>query len=251
MKIQQLPIFNDNYAYLLIDEAAGVCAAVDPAEPAPVLAAIEKSGARLTHVLSTHHHFDHTAGNEAMLAAHPNAVVVGPAAEAQKIPGISVEVKEGDTVTVGNLKGRVLATPCHTSGHIAYLFGDALFCGDTLFVGGCGRFFEGSAAEMHHALNAIFAQLPPRTRVYCGHEYTVSNLRFALSVEPDNAALQEKMAWAQKRREADAFTVPSTIGEELTYNPFMRVHEPTIQAFTGESDPVKVMAALREAKNGF
>ena len=251
MRIVQIPILSDNYCHLVVDDATGRAAVIDPAEPSRVIPVIEKSGAKLTHILCTHHHWDHAGGNLEMLARFPEARVVGSVGDAAKIPGATDRVADGDTVRVGDLEARVLFVPCHTRGHVAYLFGDALFCGDTLFVAGCGRFFEGDAAQMHTALNTVFAGLAPQTRVFCGHEYTVSNLKFAVSIEPDNAAAKTKLAWAELQRADGRSTVPSTIGEERTYNPFMRLDEPTVQATTGAHDPVAVMSALRERKNGF
>jgi hydroxyacylglutathione hydrolase len=251
VRVRQIPILSDNYAHLLIDEAQGVAAAIDPADPGPVLAAIAEEGVRLSHVLCTHHHWDHSGGNLAVLERWPEATVVGSAADADRIPGIGHRIADGGEVRVGTLTGRALAVPCHTRGHVAYLFGDALFSGDTLFVAGCGRFFEGDAAQMDHALSGVFGALPGDTRVYCGHEYTVSNLRFALSVEPDNAAVRTKLAWAEAQRAAGESTVPSTIAQEHLTNPFMRVREASVQAAMGASDPVQVMHLLREAKNAF
>lgn len=251
MRIRQIPLFNDNYAHLVIDEGTVCAAAVDPADAGPVCAAIEAEGARLTHILCTHHHWDHSGGNVAMLRRHPDAEVVGSVDDAPQIPGITRQVSHGDTLRVGELEASVLFVPCHTRGHVAYRFGDALFCGDTLFVAGCGRFFEGDARQMHAALNEVFAALPESTRVFCGHEYTISNLEFAASVDPENSALHGKLAWARGERAAGRSTVPSTLGEERTYNPFLRVGTPAIRAATGESDPVAVMARLRELKNAF
>lgn len=251
MRIEIVPIFMDNYAYLLIDEASGVAAAVDPAEPEPVLAALERAGVRLSHVLCTHHHYDHSAGNEAMVARFPDAVVVGGKIDAERIPKLGVAVSGGDRVAVGGLSVEVLDVPCHTLGHVAYRVGDALFSGDALFVAGCGRFFEGDAAQMHHSLNTVLAALPDETRVFCGHEYTVGNLEFAAHVEPTNEAIAHKLAWARAQLAAGRPTVPSTLGEERATNPFLRVCEASIQAAMGSRDPVETMARLREAKNAF
>jgi hydroxyacylglutathione hydrolase len=251
MRIEQIPILADNYAYLIHDDEAGTVLAVDPAEPTPVLAAIAESGSTLTHILCTHHHWDHAGGNRGMLDVWPDAQVVGSGEDAEKIEGISLRVAHKETRTFGGLNARILAVPCHTRGHVAYLFEDALFCGDTLFVAGCGRFFEGNAREMHEALNGILGSLPGETRVYCGHEYTVSNLAFALHIEPHNDAARAKMAWARKRREEGRSTVPSTLAEEKTYNPFMRVDEADVQRACSSQDSVEVMARLRELKNDF
>ena len=249
MQIHQIPILGDNYCHLVVDDATGDAAVVDPAEPQPVIEAIERAGVVLTHILCTHHHFDHAGGNLGLLERYPKAQIVGGAHDAARIPGISIQVDHDDAVEMGALSGRVLSVPCHTSGHVAYLFEDALFCGDTLFVGGCGRFFEGDAEQMHHALNHVFAALPPSTRVFCGHEYTVANLEFAVGVEPANAAARTKLDWARAQQAKGRSTVPSTLKEELEHNPFMRVTAATIQAVVGASDPVSVMAALRARKN--
>lgn len=260
MRIRQIPILPRmaNYCHVVIDDERGVMAAVDPAEPAVVAEALAGESARLTHILCTHHHFDHAGGNVEMAKRFPGVEIVGFAGDAARIPGITRRVEHGDRVRIGDLVAEVLAVPCHTRGHIAYRFadpdparGDALFCGDTLFVAGCGRFFEGDAAQMHHALNTVFAALPDDTRVYCGHEYTVANLEFARTVEPDNPAIAAKLAWARAERAAGRSTVPSTLGEEKTCNPFMRVAHESVQAATGTGDPVSAMAALRRAKDDF
>ena len=157
----------------------------------------------------------------------------------------------GDVFQLGGEDVQVLGVPCHTRGHVAYLWDGNLFCGDTLFVAGCGRFFEGEAREMDEALNHVFGSLPGTTKVYCGHEYTVGNLLFARSVEPDNQQVQEKLVWAQQQRAKGLSTVPSTLEEEWSYNPFMRVGEPDVQKQVGHDEPVSVMKALRELKNEF
>ncbi|MCA9542197.1 MAG: hydroxyacylglutathione hydrolase [Myxococcales bacterium] len=251
MRIVPIPILRDNYAYLIIDEAAGVAGVVDPAEPEPVCAALAREGVRLTHVLCTHHHWDHSGGNVAMAKRFSGVQVVGSADDAKRIPALTTPVGPDDEVTIGTLRGRVLPVPCHTRGHIAFRFGDALFCGDTLFVAGCGRFFEGDAAQMDHALNTVIAGLPDETRLFCGHEYTLSNLRFALTIEPGNPALKKRQAWAEARRAADLPTVPSTVGDEKQTNPFLRVRTSAVAAAVGETDPIAVMAALRARKDDF
>jgi hydroxyacylglutathione hydrolase len=249
MHVHPIPILNDNYAYLLVDEASGAAAVVDPAEPGPVIAAVEAAGVRPTHVLCTHHHPDHSGGNVALRERWPDVEVVGSAADAARIPGLTRGVGDGDVVAVGGLAVRVLFVPCHTRGHLAFLAEDALFCGDTLFVAGCGRFFEGDAAQMHRALQDVFGALPSSTRVFCGHEYTVTNLRFALTVEPDNAAAREKLAWAEGRRAAGLPTVPGTLGEERAYNPFVRA--PLLQERLGAPDAIAALAELRRRKDEF
>jgi hydroxyacylglutathione hydrolase len=252
MRIKQVPVLQDNYSYLLIDDITQQAALVDTADDIErLLPAIEAEQITLTHILNTHHHYDHSGGNEKLLAKYPNLTVVGGAHDADKIFGITQKVSHGDTLQIGSIKGHVIHIPCHTRGHVAYLFEDALFCGATLFVAGCGRFFEGDAAQMHQALNVEFAKLPGATRVFCGHEYTVSNLRFAVSVEPNNSAAKQKLEWAQAQRERGLSTIPSLLSEELTYNPFMRVSAPDIQQATKSQEPIEVMNQLRTLKNNF
>lgn len=251
MRIRQIPILMDNYAHLLVCESTNRAGVVDPAQPDVVAAAIEAEGVELTHILVTHHHWDHSGGNLEMKKRFPSATVVGAAADADRIPALDHPVAGGDSFAIGDIDVSVLFVPCHTRGHIAFLADDALFCGDTLFVAGCGRFFEGDAEQMNQALNGVFAALPDSTRVFCGHEYTVSNLNFASTIEPDNAAVASKAEWAKAEIAAGRSTVPSTIGEERTYNPFMRVHLEAVQRALDAADPVSAMAALREKKNTF
>lgn len=256
MRILQVPLFQDNYCHLILDEVHGTAVAIDVGDAAPVLAAVESIGARLTHALCTHHHPDHVGGNLALARALPDLQIVGAAHDARRIPGLTARVHDGQTLALGALIIEVLAVPCHTRGHLAFLLrdperGDALFCGDTLFVGGCGRFMEGDGAQMHAALNVIFGALAPQTRVFCAHEYTVSNLRFAKHIEPENTAIDVKLAWAIAQRAQGRSTVPSTLGQERTYNPFMRLESPAIQARTGEAEAPRIMQALRKLKNTF
>jgi len=251
MRVRQIPCLGDNYCHLIIDEETGSAAIVDPANGPKIAAVLHDEKVTLTHILCTHHHWDHTGGIPHLLDEFADLQVVAGAQDAERIKGTTLAVLDGQRFAVGELEAQVIDVPCHTRGHIAFLFDGALFSGDTLFVAGCGRFFEGDAAQMHKALNLRFAVLPPETKVYCGHEYTVSNLRFAQSLEPDNPALRAKLLWATAQCEAGPSTVPSTIGEELTTNPFMRLNSPEIQAATGATRPVQVMQRLRELKNAF
>lgn len=228
-----------------------MAAVVDPAEPSAVLRLVADLNVDLVSVLCTHHHWDHAGGNLAIQHEFPQVAIIGGKYDAPRIPGITAALDHGDELSVGRLTGRVLSVPCHTRGHIAYIFEDALFCGDTLFVGGCGRFFEGDATQMYAALHDVLGELKDEVRVFCGHEYTVSNLRFCKLVEPANNAIDEKLSWALQRRQCGEFTVPSTLGEERTYNPFMRTHHPSVQAFAGSSDPVEVLRVLRQRKDEF
>ena len=251
MQIHTIPVLKDNYTYLIVDEVTSKAVVVDPAEAAPVLDLVSHLDVQLTHIMLTHHHWDHVGGVPALLAHSPELYVMAGREEAPRIAGVTDVVIDGDIVRIGFLEGRTMCVPCHTRGHVAFVFEDALFCGDTLFIGGCGRFFEGDAGQMHEALNVRFASLAPDTRVFCAHEYTVSNLTFALHVEPENVAAQAKMAWATERRSTAQPTVPSTLAQERTYNPFMRVDEPAVQRFSGSDDAVEVMRVLRQAKDGF
>jgi hydroxyacylglutathione hydrolase len=189
MKIVQIPLLRDNYAYLIICPKTNNAAIVDPSEAAPVERRVEQEKVTLTAILNTHHHRDHTGGNSELLAGG-NLEVYGHKSDQARIPGWTHGIDEGDEVRIGELRGNVLFIPGHTTGHVAYLFGGNLFCGDTLFTAGCGRLFEGTAAQMHGSLKKLMA-LPDETKVYCGHEYTESNLRFALTLEPKNHKLLE------------------------------------------------------------
>ncbi len=220
---ERVPILSDNYAWLLRDSATGATAIVDPAEPRPVIAALEKAGGRLDLILLTHHHSDHIAGVDDVRARFPEAKVVGAAADAHRLPKLDQAVREGDTVKFGNAAAQVIDTPGHTRGQINFFFPDGavLLSGDTLFSLGCGRLIEGTAAEMFASLRKL-AVLPADTKVCCGHEYTESNARFAISVDPDNAALQARMNEVKQLRAKGQPTVPSLLGEELAANPFLR-----------------------------
>jgi hydroxyacylglutathione hydrolase len=256
MKIVPVPVLEDNYAYLIIDVNNKVCGAVDPANHQKVIAAAEKEGVKITSVLTTHHHGDHSGGNKDITKAIEGLTVYGGD---DRIPCLTHKVGEGDKFKVGDLQVTSRFTPCHTSGHLLYFVEagkdqpPALFSGDTLFIAGCGKFFEGTGAQMHHALIEVVAKLPHNTQVWCGHEYTVSNLKFALSVEPDNQHIKDKLAWAEQQRKSDTPTIPSTVAEELTFNPFMRVNNPSVKKAVGaETDSdVDTMTKLRAAKDKF
>ncbi len=255
LQVTAVPAFADNYLWLIHDHQHAVV--VDPGDAAPIEAALAARRLKLVAILLTHHHADH-AGGVAELLAHWPVPVFGPARE--KIPGISIPLTEGDTATLPELglSLSVLDVPGHTAGHIAYVAHDPhwLFCGDTLFAGGCGRLFEGTAAQMTSSL-AKLAALPDDTRVYCAHEYTVSNLRFAVAAEPGNPAVGQRLADAQAMRERGEATVPSTIAIEKATNPFLRYREPAIlsqlqaEGRLPQADPVAAFAALREWKNSY
>jgi hydroxyacylglutathione hydrolase len=219
---QPVPILSDNYAWLLREDSSGMVAIVDPADAKPIIAALEKAGGRLDLILLTHHHSDHIAGVDEVRARF-GAKVVGAAADAHRLPKLDQAVKEGDTVTFGNASARVIETPGHTRGQINYFFadGEILLSGDTLFSLGCGRLSEGTPGEMFSSLRKL-AALPGGTKLCCGHEYTESNARFALSVDPDNKALRARTEQARQQRAAGRPTLPSVMSDELAANPFLR-----------------------------
>jgi len=248
LQIELVPCLSDNYAYLIRDD--GICAVVDPSEPAPVKAAL-KRGERLTHILNTHHHFDHTGGN-LPLKEEFGAQVVGPAKDRDRIPGIDVGVSEDAMWTLGGHDVRVLEIPAHTKGHIAFVFGGVAFTGDTLFAMGCGRLFEGTPQMMWASLSKLMT-LPDATRIYCGHEYTLSNGKFALSVEPGNADLQTRMKEVEALRAKGAPTIPSTMALEKKTNPFLRADSAEIRKTLGMEDAgnAEVFGELRRRKDSF
>ncbi|XP_029584579.1 hydroxyacylglutathione hydrolase, mitochondrial isoform X1 [Salmo trutta] len=255
MKVELLPALTDNYMYLLIDEESKEAAIIDPVAPVKVVEAIRKHGVRLTTVLTTHHHWDHAGGNEKMVRLVPGLTVYGGD---DRVDALTKKVKHSNTFKVGSLTVKCLFTPCHTTGHICYLVTKdnsteppAVFTGDTLFVAGCGKFFEGTAEQMYRALIDVLGRLPPETRVYCGHEYTVNNLKFARHVEPDNEVIKKKLAWAKEKVSNGEPTIPSTVAEEFKFNPFMRVKEKSVQEHAGQNDPVETMRSLRKEKDGF
>lgn len=255
MKILQIPMLRDNYAYLLVCEKSKSAAIIDPSEAAPALNKIEQEGVTLKAILNTHHHRDHTGGNEGILAKHKTEVY-GHKSDGARIHGLTDGVDEGDEVQIGELKGSVLFIPGHTTGHVAYLFDNNLFCGDTLFTAGCGRLFEGTPEQMHASLKKLMG-LPDNTKIYCGHEYTESNLRFAISIEPKNPKLVSRFERVQGLRSRGASTVPSTLEEEKQTNPFLRWDSKEIQGSLKAADPrarldpVSVFAAVRKMKDAF
>jgi len=257
LQVRPIPLFDDNYCWRIDDAAHGISLLVDPADPDAVFAAFGADAPEPVTALITHHHWDH-AGGAKQVAAKGIAVVAGSGEEG-RVEGATQLVGDGeDFVAGGHVKVRALHTPCHTKGHVCYFIDGAqpmVFTGDTLFAGGCGKFFEGTAAQMHSSLTKL-AALPDATLVYCGHEYTVSNLKFCRHVEPDNADTTERLKEAEGLRAAGKPTVPSTIDLEKRTNVFMRCAEAAVQRFTHPDatervDPVEVMARLREAKNAF
>ncbi|MDO8298981.1 hydroxyacylglutathione hydrolase [Lacisediminimonas sp.] len=255
VKVLTVPAFSDNYLWLVNDGVHAVV--VDPGDAAPILAALDQHHLSLAAILLTHHHADHVGGVPALLERF-DVPVFGPAKEA--IPAITRRLAEGDQVTIPelDLEFAVLDVPGHTAGHIAYYAArqDWLFCGDTLFAGGCGRLFEGTPAQMADSLGKL-AALPDRTQVYCAHEYTLSNLRFAQAVDETNAALKQRVLTETAKRARDEPTVPSTIGVEKATNPFLRYRDPAIidklasEGKISSREPIAAFAALREWKNSF
>uniref|UniRef100_A0A8C2G2I7 Hydroxyacylglutathione hydrolase, mitochondrial n=1 Tax=Cyprinus carpio TaxID=7962 RepID=A0A8C2G2I7_CYPCA len=255
MKVELLPALTDNYMYLLIDEDTKEAAIVDPVEPQKVVDAVKKHGVKLKTVLTTHHHWDHAGGNEKLVKLMPGLTVYGGD---DRVGALTQKVTHYNTFKVGSLNVKCLSTPCHTRGHICYFVTKensteppAVFTGDTLFVAGCGKFFEGTADEMYKALIDVLGRLPPETRVYCGHEYTINNLKFARHVEPNNEAIQKKLTWAKDKYDNGEPTIPSTVADEFTFNPFMRVREKSVQEHAGTSDPIEAMRSIRKEKDAF
>ncbi len=251
--IVPLRAFADNYVWTIRDST---CAAVvDPGEARPVLEYLDAEQLKLVAILNTHHHADHVGGNSGLLGRW-KAPVYGPYDE--RIREVTDRLKDGERFTLPHfgIDFDVLEIPGHTRSHIAFHGGGLLFCGDTLFAAGCGRLFEGTPRQMHDSLSRLM-RLPDATRVYCGHEYTLSNIRFAKAADPDNAALRALEEKARQQRDRGLPTLPSTIGQEKATNPFVRVSEPAViasasrQAGKPLSDPVSVLAAIREWKNFF
>jgi hydroxyacylglutathione hydrolase len=239
IEIVRIPALSDNYIWLAHEPGSGETTVVDPAEAAPVLAEAERRGWRITQIWNTHWHPDHTGGNAAIKAA-TGCKVTGPAAEAARIPTLDRQVREGDRVALGGIEAEVIEVPAHTAGHIAYHLPSeaAVFVGDTMFAMGCGRLFEGTAEQMHSNLQRLCA-LPPETAVYCAHEYTLSNARFAATVEPENVALSDRLLAVEAARAAGEATVPTTIALERATNPFVR------------AGSVEEFARRRQAKDNF
>jgi hydroxyacylglutathione hydrolase len=237
MEIVPVPAFTDNYIWLVHDEPTGETAVVDPGDAAPALTEAKRRGWIVTQVWNTHHHWDHSGGNLAMKEA-TGCTVSGPGAE--NIPGRDIALSEGSELRIGDHVGRVMEIPGHTLGHIALVFEDdrIAFVGDTLFAMGCGRLFEGTAQQMYTSLRRL-VELRPETALYCGHEYTLANARFALHAEPDNAAIATRLGQVEAQRQADQITLPTTVAQERETNPFVRATD------------VDAFARLRTAKDSF
>ncbi|WP_424361107.1 hydroxyacylglutathione hydrolase [Methylocystis parvus] len=254
IEVAQFICLTDNFGLLVHDRETGATASVDAPDGKAIADETERRGWKLTHLLITHHHLDHVEGWEILKQRFPQLKIFGSAADAHRLPPLDQAVSDGDEVRLGASRARVIATPGHTSGHIVYWFPDdeAVFVGDTLFSLGCGRVFEGTMDEMRLSLEKI-ANLPRETRVYCGHEYTQSNGRFAITVDPENPVLRDRLASVAELRAAGKFTLPTTIALENATNPFLRVEDPKVKHAMGMDDanPFAVFAAMRERKNRF
>ncbi|MEB3314098.1 MAG: hydroxyacylglutathione hydrolase [Cyanobacteriota bacterium] len=257
MDIYRLPAFRDNYIFLLHDPQQRAAAVVDPGDAAPVLNHLAELEVPLVAIFNTHHHNDHVGGNLTLLEQFPQAVVYAGSEDWGRIPGQRVGLEEGDGVGFGDRQAQVLFVPGHTRAHIAYYFPPAdtdtwgdLFCGDTLFAGGCGRLFEGTPSQMVASLHKL-RQLPDQTRVWCAHEYTLKNLEFALTVDADNPDLQQRLEAVQRARSQGEPTVPADLGLEKLTNPFLRWDQPALQTAVQGKTPEQTFARLRGRKDCF
>lgn len=252
--VAQFVCLNDNFGLLAHDRATGATASIDAPDGAAIADEAERRGWPLTHLLLTHHHADHIQGARTLKERFPQMRIIGAASDAHRLPPLDLAVADGDEAALGASRARVFATPGHTHGHVAYFFpeDEVVFVGDTLFSLGCGRVFEGTMEEMRQSLERL-AHLPRETRVYCGHEYTQANGRFALTVDPENSQLRERLAEVDALRAAGKYTLPTTIALENATNPFLRVADPLVKKAMGmaDADPLSVFAAMRERKNRF
>lgn len=253
MEVKLFPCLTDNYGFLLHDPNSGQTATIDTPDADEIMRQADQAGWTLTHIFNTHHHLDHVGGNQ-KIKQQKGVTIIGPRAEAARIPGIDQAVGEGDIIKLGEHPIQIMDTPAHTAGHIAYYIRqqNIIFVGDTLFALGCGRLFEGTAAQMWAALEK-FSALPGKTKVYCAHEYTLSNGRFAQTIEPKNPELQAYMARARTLRDQDRPTIPTTIAAERSANPFMRAHLDTLALavdLPGHS-PAEILGEIRRRKDAF
>ncbi|MGB6301062.1 MAG: hydroxyacylglutathione hydrolase [Rivularia sp. (in: cyanobacteria)] len=257
MQVFRISALSDNYIFLLYDDRQNVAAVVDPAQAEPVLNKLHQEKAELIAIFNTHHHYDHVGGNQKLIEKFPQLTVYGGSSDKGRIPGQKVFLEDGDRVSFGDRTGEVLFVPGHTRAHIAYYFppenyGETgeLFCGDTLFAGGCGRLFEGTPAQMVNSLSKIRA-LPDNTRVWCAHEYTLKNLKFAMTVDGQNPELQKRFEQVKAHRSRNEATVPSLLEVEKHTNPFLRWEQPALQSAANSSEPVQTFGRLRGMKDNF
>lgn len=253
LKIIQFPCLSDNYGYLIHDSTRGLTAAIDTPDAAAINVQLESRGWRLTHILNTHHHHDHVGGNRALKQEY-DCVVVGPRADRDRIPALEIALGDGDYYDFGNHRAQIFDVPGHTRGHIAYWFASdrVVFVGDTLFSLGCGRLFEGTPAQMWRSLGKL-KELPGATKVYCAHEYTQANARFAITIDPGNLALIDRCREIDELRAAGQATIPTSISLERATNPFLRADDSNIAEQLGMSggDPVAIFAEIRRRKDRF
>jgi hydroxyacylglutathione hydrolase len=257
MEIIRIPVLSDNYIFLMVDRDLKIGAVVDPAEAAPVLAELARQQVELVAIFNTHHHGDHVGGNRELIAAFPNVRVYGGAEDRGRIPGQQVYLGDGDRVQFGDREAEVFFIPGHTRAHIAYYFPPVessnpgeLFCGDTIFAGGCGRLFEGTPAQMVASMTKL-RRLPDNTRIWCAHEYTLSNLKFAVTVDPQNSELQKRLVDVTAARQDSIPTVPTNLGVEKRTNPFLRWDIAALQASVASHDGVETFARIRGRKDQF
>ena len=257
MEIIRIPVLSDNYIFLMVDRDLQIAAVIDPAEAAPVLAELARYQVQLVSIFNTHHHGDHVGGNKELIAAFPDVCVYGGAEDRGRIPGQQVYLVDGDRVQFGDRVGEVFFIPGHTRAHIAYYFAPVeqdlpgeLFCGDTIFAGGCGRLFEGTPAQMVGSMTKL-RQLPDNTRIWCAHEYTLGNIKFAVTVDPDNQELQQRLVDVTAARNNSIPTVPTMLGIEKRTNPFLRWDVAALQASVDSRDGVEAFARIRGRKDQF
>jgi hydroxyacylglutathione hydrolase len=257
MEIIRIPVLSDNYIFLIVDRSRRVAAVVDPAEAEPVLDILATTGCELVAIFNTHHHGDHVGGNKTLIDRYPNLCVYGGAEDRSRIPGQQVYLNDGDRVEFAGQTATVFFIPGHTRAHIAYYFppidrdgtGD-LFCGDTIFAGGCGRLFEGTPAQMVGSMTKL-RSLPDRTNIWCAHEYTLGNLKFAVTVDPDNTSLRQRLELVTQMRSQAEPTVPTTMAVEKATNPFLRWDEPALMSAAATTDPIQSFARIRGKKDNF
>ncbi len=257
MQVFRLAALSDNYIFLLYDRKQNIAAVVDPAQAKPVLTKLGELNADLVAIFNTHHHSDHVGGNQKLIEKFPQLTVYGGSSDKGRIPGQQVFLEDGSRVNFGSRTAEVLFVPGHTRAHIAYYFPPEhseetgeLFCGDTLFAGGCGRLFEGTPAQMVNSLSKIRA-LPDNTRVWCAHEYTLNNLKFAITVDGENPELQQRFEEVKAHRSRNEATVPSLLGVEKHTNPFLRWEEPALRSAAKSSDAVQTFGRIRGMKDNF
>jgi hydroxyacylglutathione hydrolase len=255
MRVLPIPCLSDNYAYLVAAESSNEAVVIDPSEASPVIAALEREGLKLVAILNTHHHWDHVGGNDELLARFGALPVYAHASDLGRVPKQTERVEEGNSFKIAGISFRPLHVPGHTLGAVSYCSGEGadhvVFTGDTLFVAGCGRLFEGTPEQMFASLAGKLGKLAPETRVFCGHEYALNNLRFALHVEPENEAVKKKLDAATEAKSRGGFMIPSTIGEELATNPFLRCEQPSVRERFPGATPAAVLGAVRKAKDNF